>query len=291
MAVKIVTGPVGSNGPHHAEVELKVLARLNHHSLVTLLDAGVDRTEPERPRIYLVMELVEGPDLKRRLADGPLPPRHAAQIGHDLAEALAYIHDSGVIHRDVKPGNIMIFDYHHDAARMRAKLTDFGIALIADKPESPDGGFLGTAGYLSPEQARSESVGPASDVYSLGLVLLECLTGQQAFPGRSAAERPGTADRGPEHPGQPGAGMADAAGRHDGAEAGGPALKPRGGPGPAGPGRQHAANTKWTPPPPSSPRTATATNKSKRAPQRKRPTVPPDPPLRQPLSPSLHTPN
>jgi hypothetical protein len=183
VAVKIVTRPRDSNAPHDAEAELKVLARLNHHSLVTLLDAGVDQTQPGRPRIYLVMELVEGPDLKRRLADGPLPPRHAAQIGHDLADALAYIHERGVIHRDVKPGNIMIFDYHHDAARMRAKLTDFGIALMADQPEATDGGFLGTAGYLSPEQARAERVGPASDVYSLGLVLLECLTGQQAFPG------------------------------------------------------------------------------------------------------------
>lgn len=183
VAVKIVTKPGGNDAPHDDEAELKVLARLNHHSLVTLLDAGVDRTEPQRPRVYLVMELVEGPDLKRRLMDGPLPPRHAAQIGHDLADALAYIHESGVIHRDVKPGNIMVFDYGHDAARMRAKLTDFGIALLADKPEASDGGFLGTAGYLSPEQARGERVGPASDVYSLGLVLLECLTGQQSFPG------------------------------------------------------------------------------------------------------------
>lgn len=183
VAVKIVTRPRGTDAPHDAEAELKVLARLNHHSLVALLDAGVDKTQPGRPRVYLVMELVEGPDLKRRLADGPLRPRHAAQIGHDLADALAYIHESGVIHRDVKPGNIMIFDYHHDAARMHAKLTDFGIALIADQPEAPDGGFLGTAGYLSPEQARAEHVGPPSDVYSLGLVLLECLTGQQAFPG------------------------------------------------------------------------------------------------------------
>ncbi|APX01076.1 MULTISPECIES: GAF domain-containing serine/threonine-protein kinase [Arthrobacter] len=165
------------------DAEVKVLAALNHHSLITLLDAGVDRQGPGRPRIYLVMELVEGPDLKRRLTEGPLSPRHTAEIGYDVADALAYIHESGVVHRDVKPGNILVFDYQHDTARMHAKLTDFGIALMADEPDLQGEGFLGTAGYLSPEQAKAEPVGPPSDVYSLGLVLLECLTGQQAFPG------------------------------------------------------------------------------------------------------------
>jgi hypothetical protein len=166
------------------DAEVKVLAALNHHSLVTLLDAGVDREEPGRTRIFLVMELVEGPDLKRRLAEGgPLSSRHTAEVGYDVADALAYIHESGVVHRDVKPGNILVFDYQHDTARMHAKLTDFGIALMADAPDLHDGGFLGTAGYLSPEQAKAEPIGPPSDVYSLGLVLLESLTGQQAFPG------------------------------------------------------------------------------------------------------------
>lgn len=166
------------------DAEVKVLAALNHHSLITLLDAGIDREEPGRTRIYLVMELVEGPDLKRRLAEGgPLSPRHTAEIGYDVADALAYIHESGVVHRDVKPGNILVFDYQHDTARVHAKLTDFGIALMADAPDLHDGGFLGTAGYLSPEQAKAEPIGPPSDVYSLGLVLLESLTGQQAFPG------------------------------------------------------------------------------------------------------------
>jgi serine/threonine protein kinase len=165
------------------DAEVKVLAALNHHSLITLLDAGVDRQGPGRPQVYLVMELVEGPDLKRRLGEGPLSPRHTAEIGYDVADALAYIHESGVIHRDVKPGNILVFDYQHDTARMHAKLTDFGIALMADEPDLQGEGFLGTAGYLSPEQAKAEPVGPPSDVYSLGLVLLECLTGQQAFPG------------------------------------------------------------------------------------------------------------
>ncbi|MFC9351639.1 GAF domain-containing serine/threonine-protein kinase [Arthrobacter sp. NPDC057013] len=185
VALKVINRSDSAPQPvRDDDAEVKVLAALNHHSLITLLDAGVDREEPGRTRIYLVMELVEGPDLKRRLAEeGPLSSRHTAEMGYDVADALAYIHESGVVHRDVKPGNILVFDYQHDTARMHAKLTDFGIALMADAPDLHDGGFLGTAGYLSPEQAKAEPIGPPSDVYSLGLVLLESLTGQQAFPG------------------------------------------------------------------------------------------------------------
>jgi serine/threonine protein kinase len=184
VAVKIIRNPDRKTKTgERDEDEVRVLARMNHHSLVSLLDAGVDQPERDLPRIYLVMELIAGPDLKRRLARGPLTPRHTAQIGQDLADALAYIHRNGVIHRDVKPGNIMIFDYHEDDARMRAKLADFGVALMTGSQSGENGDFLGTAAYLSPEQARAEPVGPASDIYSLGLVLLECLTGEVAFPG------------------------------------------------------------------------------------------------------------
>jgi serine/threonine protein kinase len=183
VAVKVIRRAADEDGLHHDDDEVNVLARLNHTSLVTLLDAGLDRSDAGQPRIYLVMELVPGPDLRQRLREGPLSARQAARIGQDLAEGLDYIHHRGVIHRDVKPGNIMLFDYSNDASRMRAKLTDFGIALLIDGADANGTGVLGTAGYLSPEQAKGETVGPPSDVYSLGLVLLECLTGQPAFPG------------------------------------------------------------------------------------------------------------
>lgn len=184
VAVKLIEPPVvDAEALRRDEDEVKVLARLNHHGLVTLFDAGSDLSDTQRPRIYLVMELIDGPDLRDRLGQGSLSSADVAQIGYDLAMALGYVHDHGVVHRDVKPANIMMFDYGHDAARVRAKLTDFGIAMLMEAPLGGDGSFIGTAAYVSPEQAKGEPLGPASDIYSLGLVLLECLTGMRSFPG------------------------------------------------------------------------------------------------------------
>lgn len=165
------------------EDEVNVLASLSHHSLVTLLDAGVDRSVRESPRVFLVMEYVRGSDLQRALARGPLTPRQIGQIGYDLAEGLAYIHRRGVIHRDIKPSNILLADYQDGTPRERAMLTDFGIAHRGVQRQNREATTTGTAAYLSPEQVRRDDVGPPSDVYSLGLVLLECFTAQLAYPG------------------------------------------------------------------------------------------------------------
>ena len=166
------------------EDEVNLLASLSHHSLVTLLDAGVDRTDAARPRVYFVMELVTGADLRVQLEGGSLTARQIAHIGFDLAEGLQYIHHRGVVHRDIKPANILLVDYSQVGARYRAKLTDFGIALVgAVDRRAADAVTTGTAAYLSPEQARGQTLGSASDVYSLGLVLLECFTRTVAFPG------------------------------------------------------------------------------------------------------------
>lgn len=184
VAVKLIRSAAATpEEQRQADDEAKILARLNHHSLVTLLDAGTHLSSAGEQQVYLVMELVQGADLRRRLQDGPLPARQVAQLGYDLAVGLDYMHGAGVVHRDVKPANIMLFDYRGDDERLRAKLTDFGVALIARDPQPHGGTFTGTAAYMSPEQARGDAVGTPCDIYSLGLVLLQCLTGVPAYPG------------------------------------------------------------------------------------------------------------
>ncbi|MDQ0679786.1 serine/threonine protein kinase [Arthrobacter pascens] len=162
--------------------EVRLLARLNHHGLVTLFDTGT-LLQDQRDVPFLVMELIPGIDLHRRLAAGPLTGTEAARIGAELSEALQYIHHHGVVHRDVKPANILLARYAADA-EIRAKLADFGIARMLDGARLTATNMIpGTAAYLSPEQASGEPVGPPADIYSLGLVLLEALTGKVEFPG------------------------------------------------------------------------------------------------------------
>ncbi|WP_146361557.1 serine/threonine-protein kinase [Arthrobacter yangruifuii] len=185
VAVKLFSAGIsGDDEARRQQTELQLLATLNHPGLVTLLDAGVAVDDEGRSSSFLVMELVDGPDLRGMLKEGPLSSSATAALGADLADALNYVHSNGVIHRDVKPANILLFPQEEMDTRLYPRLTDFGIARMVEATiATAHGATIGTANYLSPEQAQGSAVDPRTDVYSLGLVLLECLTGEKAFPG------------------------------------------------------------------------------------------------------------
>lgn len=175
--------------------EVRILANLSHPSLVTLFDTTADADG----RGVLVLEFVDGADVGARLKAGPIAAPAVAALGLDVARALAYIHGKGVVHRDVAPANILL--PATPSPGVAAKLTDLGIARLIDDARITSTGFvIGTASYLSPEQAAGKPVGPPSDVYSLGLVLLECLTGARAFPGSGVESAAARLARDPEVP-------------------------------------------------------------------------------------------
>jgi serine/threonine protein kinase len=166
-----------------AREELRVLAVLAHHGIVTVLDAGIDESSPDDPRPFLVMELVHGRSLRQLIDTDDLTPAIIGGVAFEVAEALEFVHRGGIVHRDVSPSNILLVDYGSEVARPRARLTDFGLAVEGNW-EPPDDGLVdGTAPYLSPEQALRHRLTPASDIYSLGLVLIECFTRSAVFPG------------------------------------------------------------------------------------------------------------
>jgi eukaryotic-like serine/threonine-protein kinase len=159
---------------HHA-------AALSHPNIAAVFDYGEEQTTDGSGEhlAYLVMELVEGESLSALLArTGPLSPEQTLVVLRQTAAALAVAHAAGVVHRDVKPGNVLV---REDGT---VKITDFGIAWSAGSvPLTQTGQVVGTAAYLSPEQAAGSHATPASDVYSLGMVGYECLTGHKAFDG------------------------------------------------------------------------------------------------------------
>ncbi|WP_430647162.1 serine/threonine-protein kinase [Agromyces sp. GXS1127] len=200
VAVKVFTASTeGIDDADRRRSETALLASLTHPALVTLYDAAKD---PASRREFLVMELVEGEDLRKVLERGPIGRRDAARMLADLAEGLHVIHSRGIVHRDVKPANVLLAPAHLPTRRWNAKLADFGIARLLDESRlTATGRIIGTPGYLSPEQVRGEAVGSSADVYALGLLVLESLTGRQPFPGPALESASARLVRDPEIPG------------------------------------------------------------------------------------------
>ena len=182
VAVKVLRADLARDPSFYLRFrrEAQNAAALNHPAIVAVYDTGEARTAAG-PLPYIVMEYVDGVTLRDIVhTDGPMPPRRALEVIADACQALNFSHQHGIIHRDVKPANIMI------SKTGAVKVMDFGIArAIADtgNPVTQTAAVIGTAQYLSPEQARGERVDARSDVYSLGCLLYEMLTGQPPFTG------------------------------------------------------------------------------------------------------------
>jgi eukaryotic-like serine/threonine-protein kinase len=176
------------------EREARLLAALNHPGIGAIY--GLEEAEGHR---FLVLELVPGEDLSQRISRGPIPPDEALPIARDIAEAVEFAHEQGVVHRDLKPANVKI------TPDGRVKVLDFGLAKAFDSDDPRDprlsqsptllassptiaGIILGTAGYMSPEQARGKSVDKRSDVFAFGCVFYEMLTGRQTFAGETISD-------------------------------------------------------------------------------------------------------
>lgn len=155
--------------------EARASARVSHANLVALHDMG---EEPELG-LYLVFEYVEGPTLKQRLEQGPLGAEAVATIARDVGAGLRLLHEAGVIHRDVKPDNVIL-------SKSGAKLTDFGIARVPDSTLTGAGNILGTPAYSAPEAIRNGRFSSQSDQFSMAATLYEALSGRRAFPGDDA---------------------------------------------------------------------------------------------------------
>src|SRR5262249_6508820 len=197
IALKVVTDVLASDSEllRRFEQEARLAGSLNHPNLVAVYDVGEHEGVP-----FLVTELLQGESLRHRLSRGRIPVQTALEWAAQMAHGLAAAHGRGIVHRDVKPENVFV---NSDG---QVKLLDFGIAKLAasagdgshglmEVTVTPTGGgatrsgsVLGTPGYMSPEQVRGEPIDARSDLFSLGTVLHEMLSGQRAFPGASVVE-------------------------------------------------------------------------------------------------------
>ncbi|HBP16914.1 MAG TPA: hypothetical protein DEA08_03840 [Planctomycetes bacterium] len=182
FALKVLLGAANDEESRQRfELEAQIASKLDHPGIITVYDVG-----REGEHCYYVMEYCEGPTLADQIEAGPLEPRRAAEIVAQLGEALAVAHDRQVVHRDMKPANVII-----DARSGRARITDFGLARDQELAESMTrtGDILGTPYYMAPEQLRGERpLDGRADVYALGVILYECLTGRRPYTAKSPFE-------------------------------------------------------------------------------------------------------
>ena len=188
VAIKVLKRELAEDSAFRTRFRLEAQAasRMSHPTIVRVYDAGEDsETDPDgsvHPVPYIVMELVKGVLLKDVISEGPVPVDTAVRYVDGILEALEYSHRAGVVHRDIKPGNVMVTESG------QVKVMDFGIARAVSDSSSTVAdttAILGTAAYFSPEQAKGEPVDARADVYSTGVVLYELLTGRQPFRGES----------------------------------------------------------------------------------------------------------
>jgi serine/threonine protein kinase len=191
VAIKVVR-PASSSNPDHLrrfELEARAAAALNHPNIVAVYDVGLNQGSP-----YIVCELLEGLTLRRRLADGPLPVRLALDYSLQIVQGLIAAHDRRIVHRDLKPENLFV------TTDGRLKILDFGVAKLQSAPEdagrsveemttvTKSGAVVGTVAYMSPEQLRGKAVDHRSDIFSVGAILYEMLTGRRAFRGETEVD-------------------------------------------------------------------------------------------------------
>ena len=191
VAIKFIASNLHGRADAEARLdrEARLASSLNHPGIVTVYDVGIHADQP-----YVVMELIDGRPLSERLAEGRLPIRETVDIALQVGDALAAAHDAGVMHRDLKPQNIML------TSGGRAKIVDFGLSKIADRPDGSHAetlhsdtltaghAVMGTVGYMAPEQVMAVAVDGRADQFALGCILYEMLTGRRAFRRESAVQ-------------------------------------------------------------------------------------------------------
>ncbi|MEV6909955.1 serine/threonine-protein kinase [Amycolatopsis sp. NPDC051071] len=189
VALKLFHADTMASDERRRDQEIQTLSVVRHPGLVPLYDAGSDDGYS-----YLTMRLVDGPNLAQCLRSGPLSQDVVVDLAARLADALAHVHAHGITHRDLKPANILM-------AGDGPLIGDFGVAHAFDATRVTEtGGVVGTAAYMAPEQVRGEDVGPPADVYALGLVLLECLSGEREYTGTPVEAAVGRLHRQPRIP-------------------------------------------------------------------------------------------